>query len=91
MIPAELKEKLKLSVVPRFLIYQGGKVRTEINGVRYNDIEDAIGEFIPEDPDDKWAKEAVYTLYELIEYKFKNLGTVNILVRKFKKTINLFL
>ena len=51
-LPEKLKEDLKLSVVPRFLIYSGGKLKAEINGVRYNDIENAIGEHIPEDPDD---------------------------------------
>ena len=51
-LPAKLREELKLSVVPRFLIYAGGKLKAEISGVRFNDIENAIGEHIPEDPDD---------------------------------------
>jgi hypothetical protein len=51
-LPEKLREELALTVNPRFLVYSGGKQRSIINGVRYNDIENAIGEFIPEDPDD---------------------------------------
>ena len=44
----ELKEKLKLDVVPRFLVYQGGELKKEIVGAKLVDLTDAINEFIPE-------------------------------------------
>ena len=55
--------------------------------MKINDIENAIGEFIPEDPDDKWTQ-IVNNRSQLIEFEFKNLGTVNKFVTKFKLTTN---
>ena len=47
-LPDELKEKLKLDVVPRFLVYQGGELKKEIQGAKLVDLTDAINEFVPE-------------------------------------------
>ena len=51
-LPDELKEQLKLEVSPRFLIYQGGQLKKEIKGARYVDLQNAVSEFIPQEPDD---------------------------------------
>ena len=47
-LPEELKERLKLDVVPRFLVYQGGEIRKEIHGAKLVDLIEAIKEFIPD-------------------------------------------
>ena len=47
-LPEELREKLKLDVVPRFLVFQGGEQRKEISGARLDGLELAIKEFIPD-------------------------------------------
>ena len=43
-----MKDKLKLTCVPRFLIYEGGKLKLEINGARYVELKNAIEEFLPQ-------------------------------------------
>ena len=47
-IPDRLREKMDLTLVPRFLIYQGGEQRAEIQGVRYNQVLEAFEKYIPE-------------------------------------------
>ena len=37
-LPTEIKENMKLTCVPRFLIYEGGICKQEINGARYVDL-----------------------------------------------------
>ena len=51
-IPEELREQLKLNVSPRFLIYYKGELKKQIEGAKYVDLQDAIDEFIPAEPDD---------------------------------------
>ena len=51
-LPEDLKEKLKLTVTPRYLIYANGKKACEIDGAKYNELVDGINANIPEGPDD---------------------------------------
>ena len=39
VIPDEMKEELKLTNVPRFLIYNKGELRAEIKGARFVELE----------------------------------------------------
>ena len=48
----ELREKLKLDVMPKFIIFAGGKLVSEIHGAKYNDLMEAIDTNIPEGPED---------------------------------------
>ena len=52
LLPEELKEKFKLDIQPRFVIYHAGQVKREIKGARYVDLQNAINELIPQEPDD---------------------------------------
>ena len=47
-LPDDLKERLKLDVVPRFLVYLGGTCVREIKGAKFVDLQNAIEENLPE-------------------------------------------
>ena len=47
-LPAEMRDKMNLSVVPRFLVYAGGSLCKEIQGAKFVDIEAAINDNLPE-------------------------------------------
>ena len=47
-----VKEKIKLSVVPTFLIFANGELKCHIEGAKYTDVVKGIDDFIPEGPDD---------------------------------------
>ena len=51
-LPEDLKEKYKLDVVPRFIIFANGKQVCEIKGAKYNDLMEGIDSNIPEGPED---------------------------------------
>ena len=48
----EDQAKLQLSVIPKFLIYQGGILRQTIDGAKYDELCAAITKYIPEGPED---------------------------------------
>ena len=51
-LPEDLKSKMALSVIPRYLIFANGKQACEIKGAKYNDLVDGINANIPEGPDE---------------------------------------
>ena len=48
----ELKEKLNLSIIPRYLVVANGAIQEEIKGAMYVDLVSAIDKYIPEGPED---------------------------------------
>ena len=47
-LPEALRNKLKLTLIPRFLIYQNGDLKQEIDVVIYNEFVDAFEKHLPE-------------------------------------------
>ena len=50
-IPDEILAKLNLNLLPKFLIYQGGVIKKEINGARLVDIQETMMDLLP-DPEE---------------------------------------
>ena len=44
----EFKEKMKLDVVPTFLVIAKGTIAAQIRGVKYVELVEALNKFIPE-------------------------------------------
>ena len=61
-IPEEMKETLKLDIQPRFLIFHCGELKKTVSGAKFVDLQNAINEFIPAEPD-VWTK--IYLEYIL--------------------------
>ena len=51
-LPDDLKAKMALNVIPRYLIYANGKQVCDIKGAKYNELQAGIDQNIPEGPDD---------------------------------------
>ena len=51
-IPEELKEEIKLDIQPKFLVFHCGQLKKVVHGAKFNEIQDAIEQFLPELPDD---------------------------------------
>ena len=48
VIPEEMLAKLQLTLIPRFLIIQGGQIKKEINGARLVDIQECMMDLLPD-------------------------------------------
>ena len=51
-IPEEYKSRVKLSVIPSFMIWAGGEIKKVVEGAKYVDLNQAVLENIPEGPDE---------------------------------------
>ena len=51
-LPDDLKAKMALNVIPRYLIFANGKQVCDIKGAKYNELQAGIDQNIPEGPDD---------------------------------------
>ena len=51
-LPENLRNNLKLDITPRFLIYHKGELKKEIKGAKFVDLNEAVKEYIPQDPED---------------------------------------
>ena len=48
----EMKEKMNMNIIPKYIVLAEGKIAAEIHGVHYVEIVDALNKFIPEMGDD---------------------------------------
>ena len=48
----EMKERMALSIIPRFIVVQNGAQVAEIKGAQYVELVSAIDKYIPEGPED---------------------------------------